>query len=540
LIKLHLSTSYLFLSQENSHQILIEKFLKRCYNLNFAKSLDFQLNFGEVMEERSPKLVATSVKAWLDNPISRASLKFICGKTENGETRLSLAIKKYLGEYVPNGSFADKVACKITKLMIEKGAKAFGVSEKDMKEILKDDIMRRALTNVLEGIAYYGVRKPQITIAPFLVVWNFTHACNLRCKHCYQDAGSFFADELTTEEAKRVIDDFYEAGVVAIAFSGGEPLLRKDFFEVAKYASEKGFYLALATNGTLLTKKIVKRLKETGIEYVEISLDGFEEEHDNFRGIKGAWRRTCEGIKNCVEEGIDTCVATTITKHNYKNIKNLVDFVEKELKAKRFIAFNFIPTRRGKEIITQDIEPEEREELQEFLYSRLIESKCRFFTLSTAPQYARVAMQFGEGPFISTHFANKSSIEMMQGSAKLLGEFIGGCGAGRLYCGLEPNGDVQPCVFIPIKIGNVREKSIKEIWNNSIVLKKMRERDAFIGCGKCEYRYICGGCRARAYAYFDDVQAPDPGCINNKKYWELAKRGEKIKIEVRRKKLFFF
>jgi len=112
---------------------------------------------------------------------------------------------------------------------------------------------------------------------------------------------------------------------------------------------------------------------------------------------------------------------------------------------------------------------------------------------------------------------------MLKGRTKSLTEFIGGCGAGRLYCGMEPNGDIEPCVFIPIKVGNIKEQRLIDIWRNSPILKQIRNRDSFKGCGECEYKYICGGCRARAYAYFNDLQGPDPGCRLNERYWrEIA------------------
>lgn len=150
-----------------------------------------------------------------------------------------------------------------------------------------------------------------------------------------------------------------------------------------------------------------------------------------------------------------------------------------------------------------------------FLYSKLIDRSCPLDVFSTSPQYAVSATEFKDGLSIPTHFANKKALEMLKGKAKSLSEFIGGCGAGRLYCGLEPNGDIQPCVFIPIKIGNIREQTLKDIWQNSPVLEKMRNREKFEGCGECEHRYICGGCRARAYGYFGDVAGPDPGCSKN-------------------------
>jgi radical SAM protein with 4Fe4S-binding SPASM domain len=253
-------------------------------------------------------------------------------------------------------------------------------------------------------------------------------------------------------------------------------------------------------------------------------LDGFEETHDEFRGIKGAWKKTVEGIKNCVDAGIDTCVATTATHYNLKEIPKLMEFAEKELFANRFIVFNYVPTRRGKEIVEEDLSPEEREELLDFLYSKLIDPNCRLDVFSTAPQYAVSSLKYAEGPAVATHFTNKEAMELLRGRTKTLTEFIGGCGAGRLYCGLEPNGDVQPCVFIPIKIGNIREQSLIDIWRNSPVLKEIRDREKFEGCGKCDYKYVCGGCRARAYGYFNDLKAPDPSCSFNKSYWEALKK----------------
>jgi radical SAM protein with 4Fe4S-binding SPASM domain len=343
----------------------------------------------------------------------------------------------------------------------------------------------------------------------------------LRCKHCYENAGPKPApDELTTEEAKHAIDEFVNAGVVALAFSGGEPLVRKDFFEIARYAAEKELYVSVASNGTLITKEVARKMKESGVQYVEISLDGFEKTHDEFRGIQGAWKRTVEGIKNCVEAGLDTCVATTVTHYNLKEIPKLLEFAEKELHANRFIAFNFIPVGKGKEIVDQDLTPQEREELLDFLYSKLVDENRKIDTLSTAPQYAVTSYKFAFGPVVATHFTNRAAIEMLKGRTKSLTEFIGGCGAGRLYCGMEPNGDIEPCVFIPIKVGNIREQSLTSIWRESSVLKQIRNRDLFKGCGECEYKYICGGCRARAYAYFNDLQGPDPGCSINQKYWE--------------------
>ena len=424
--------------------------------------------------------VADTVKTWLGNPISRSLLKWVSKRTEKG-SRLEVALKKYVSE-AGKLSFQEKIAYSIVKLALDKGSESFGVSKEQMTESLKNPMVRRGIANVLEGIGYYGVQRPQTTAAPFLIVWNFTKQCNLRCKHCYENAEPKPApDELTTGEAKHAIDEFANAGAVALSFSGGEPLLRKDFFEVAKYAAEKEFYVSVASNGTLITEKVAQKMKEAGVQYVEISLDGFEKTHDEFRGIQGAWKRTIEGIKNCVEEGLDTGVATTATHYNLKEIPKLVEFIEEGLHAKQLIVFNFIPVSRGKEMVDQDLTPKEREELLDFLYSKLIDNNSKLDSFSTAPQYAVTSHKFAFGPVVATHFTNKAATEMLRGRTKSLTEFIGGCGAGRLYCSMEPNGDIEPCVFIPIKIGNIREQSLVNIWRNSPVLKQIRNRDPFQG-----------------------------------------------------------
>lgn len=465
------------------------------------------------------ELVVKTVNMWLGNPFSRLMLRFVSGRSSHGN-RLELALRSYIGEDVRQ-DFRGRVANRVVRFAIGKGSKSFGVSEMEMRKSLKKPVVRRGIANILEGIAKYGVQRPQTCAAPFLIVWDFTHRCNLRCKHCYQDSDSkAMPDELTTEEARGVIDQFEEAGVVAIAFSGGEPLMRKDFFELARYAADRGFYVTAASNGTLITEETARKIKNAGVEYVEISLDGFEKTHDRFRGIPGMWRKSCQGIRNCVKEGLDTCVAVTVTKWNLKEIPRLMDFVEKDLKARKMIFFNFIPTRRGKDITEQDISPQEREGLLKFLYSKLLDKECKLRVFSTAPQYSKVAREYGEGPTVATHFTNREAIRLLSGRAKTLAEFIGGCGCGRLYAALEPNGDVFSCVFLPVKIGNIRDEKLRDIWDKSEVLKKLRDRNSFKGCGTCPSRYICGGCRARAYGYFGDLQGPDPGCINNLRYWE--------------------
>lgn len=448
----------------------------------------------------------------VNNPITKKSLQGLTAYCEKcGKNRLEVAIELALG-YREDACWKCKLAAKSVKPVLKKGAEAFNVGMDELREKFKDAYWRKGLASVIKGLAFFGVRKPFVPGAPFQVVWDITYACNLRCKHCYATAGKPLPDELTTEEALSIIDKLDRLGVTIISFSGGEPLVRKDIFELTSYAAEKGIYVAIATNGTLIDEETAKKMKENGISYVQISLDGKKETHEAFRGIKGCYDRTIEGIKNAVKHGFFVNVSMTVTKLNYQDVPAVIELCEK-LGVNWFMHYNFIPTGRGREIVDLDITPEQREELLKFLYNRNKTSNISL--LSTAPQFARVALQCEAG-FIPTHFYNIESGERL----RQLAEFIGGCGAGRFYFAIKANGDIQPCVFFPLKVGNIREDDLEDLWLHNQVFEDLRNKDILKGCGSCGYRYYCGGCRARAFNYFGDYLMPDPGCINNKKHWE--------------------
>jgi radical SAM protein with 4Fe4S-binding SPASM domain len=429
-----------------------------------------------------------------------------------GKSYLEIALDRYLGEEVRYHSLEEIFLSNAIKTAIDLGLRTFEIDQDRAKEALRTPYFKNGLLNVLEGISRYGVSKPFRTMAPFLVVWNYTNACNLKCVHCYQRADKPTPDELTTEERLHVVDQLVEDKVSALAFSGGEPLMRRDLFKVAEYAHEKGLYLSVATNGTLLTRDAVESLRRSGVSYVEISLDGAcKETHDSFRGVEGSFDRTLKGIENAVDAGLFTCIAITATKKDLHEIPMIYQLAKK-MKVKRVIVFNFIPTGRGEEIVKYDLSPREREDLMIYLYSQL--AKGHIEALCTAPQYSRVCLQesskAGRDLLSPTHFAALD----FHGKAKQLSDFLGGCGAGRLYCAIQPNGLITPCVFMPIVVGDLRKQSLKDIWLNSEVMDSLRDRDNLKGrCGHCTYKYICGGCRARAYAYYGDYLAPDPGCI---------------------------
>ena len=474
---------------------------------------------------------------YLHKVMDRKFVRYILkNMTEVKKIEKSFAV--YAGVEEPKG-IREKMHAKIVGEAIERGADKFGASPEAVKNFLKDPYMQKAFAVIIRSIAEYGITRPQRLIAPFMVVWNFTKQCNLKCKHCYANATPYPAsDELSLEDKYKVVDELDEAGVAAISFSGGEPLTNKDFMKVARYAKSKGFYLTVATNGTLISEKVAQKLKEVGISYVEISLDGDNAEiHDEFRGVKGAFNATIRGIKNAKSVGLDVGIATTATHENIDSIPKIIDLARK-LKVDRFIVFNFIPTGRGKDIIAEDLTPEERENLMNYLYSEWQKGGMDVF--STCPEYSRIsltAMDEKKGDKISpTHFAEMELPAEFGGAARALTEFIGGCGAGRIYCSVEQNGDIQPCVFIPVTVGNVIKDGFAKAWNTNPILNALRDRDAKnYACHTCPFRYVCGGCRARAYAYHGDLLAPDPGCVLMKSDWEKLTRDNKLELSVETK-----
>ena len=438
-----------------------------------------------------------------------------------GRTVLEAAVDNYVGKTDPECNKCSRFYSRVIGFWIEFLRKSLNVKREKVDKLLADPYARTAVLNIARSFGYFGIKKPLSIYAPFLVVWDFTHKCNLSCKHCYSDSGGIREEELTTAEALDVVDQLADAGVTALAFSGGEPLTRKDFFTVAGHAVDRGRYVSVATNGTLLTREMARKLKQAKIHYVEISIDGATAKtHDAFRGVPGAFDGAVTGLKNAVAEDLTACIATTVTKSNLEEMPAIIDLAI-EIGVERFTYFNFVPTGRGKEHFDQDLSAEEREKLMLYLMNRMSKG-CKTTILTTAPQLARVALQC-QGPEgtgeVTMSMAHMQTVKVSK-KAVPLADFIGGCGAGRLYCSLSPQGDVHPCVFFPVTVGNLKKEKFSDVWLNAEMFKTLRDRSKLKGaCGSCSYKFICGGCRARANAYHDDYLASDPGCV-------LAKEAE--------------
>jgi radical SAM protein with 4Fe4S-binding SPASM domain len=396
-------------------------------------------------------------------------------------------------------------------LFFELGRSVFGQTREEIKEKLSDPLFQHGIALTMRSVAQYGLRHPQIFSAPPVVVWNFTNACNLKCKHCYQEAGRKLKGELDLAARLDVVDQLADEDVFSIAFSGGEPLMDQHLWKVLERTYQRNLYASIATNGTLVTKEVAQKIADCRVNYVEISLDSTKPEvHDEFRGVPGFWEKAVRGIENAVaQEGFEVGVASTITQINIDELENLIQLA-KNLGADKFYAFNFIPTGRGKKMADLDLTPQQREQMLNILYQHYMMGDI--VCMTTSPQYARVCMTNSEEQLVPT-----SHYTAMKGKkAKTLAEFIGGCGVGRAYCSIQPDGIVTPCVFMPLPVGDLKKEKFIDIWNHSPILADIRVRDDLKGhCGQCEFRSACGGCRARAYAYFGDYKAPDPGCINN-------------------------
>ncbi len=337
---------------------------------------------------------------------------------------------------------------------------------------------------------------------PRLVAWELTNACNLACIHCRASAiKEPSQDELSTAEAKHFVDELAEYKPIII-LTGGEPLLRADVYEIARYATGRGLRVVLATNGTLLTHEIARRLKEAGIQRVSISIDGATPHtHDTFRGEHGAFEAALRGIEILKQEGISFQINTTITKRNLDEIPRIYDLAL-DLKASALHIFLLVPTGRGEEIVEDEIPPQDYERVLNWFYDKSKYKKLQL-KATCAPHYFRIMRQRAKAEGISITKETHGFEAMTKG-----------CLGGSAFCFVSSKGDVYPCGYLPALAGNIRQKPFAMIWEKSHVFNDLRDPNRLKGkCGACEYRTVCGGCRARAYAATGDYLDEEPYCV---------------------------
>ncbi|MEW6409386.1 MAG: radical SAM protein [Nitrospirota bacterium] len=368
---------------------------------------------------------------------------------------------------------------------------------------------------------------------PKLIAWEVTRSCVLNCIHC-RAAAKYgpYPDELTTEECLRFLDDVVELyktnaesrmpnvetsssirtstigpqqSVVnnppIIILTGGEPMMREDIYEIAKYGTEKGLRMVMAPCGLMVTEETAKKIKESGIKRISLSIDGATaESHDAFRRVDGAFDAVMKAVESCKKVGLEFQVNTTITKYNVKEVPAILDLVVR-LGAVAYHPFLLVPTGRGKDLADQEISPEEYEKVLTWIYEQREKASIQFKP-TCAPHYYRIFRQ-------KEREKGRSVSPQIHG----LDAMTKGCMGGQSFAFVSHTGKVQICGFLEEEAGDIRKEPFSEIWKESKLFNEMRDIDHYHGkCGICEYRKVCSGCRARAYALTGDYLGEEPYC----------------------------
>lgn len=351
-----------------------------------------------------------------------------------------------------------------------------------------------------------------------VVVWNMGRRCNLKCVHCYAQSKDIeYTNELTTQQGKELIDDLAQFGAPVILFSGGEPLMRQDLPELAMYARSKGMRAVISTNGTLIDKKMAKVLKEIGLSYVGVSLDGMKETNDKFRGVKGAFDLALQGMRNCLAEGIKVGLRFTINKKNVKDIPAIFDLLEKE-KIPRVCFYHLVYAGRGSKLVKEELSHEESRKTLDLIMERTKAMHERGF-----PMEVLTVDNHCDGPYVYFRLLKEDPkrakdvlelLQMNQGNSTGIGI---GC--------VSWDGSVHADQFWRhYSFGNVKERKFSEIWTDTSneLMKGLKNRKALIKanadrCARCKWFDICNGnFRVRAEAIYGNVWADDPACYLTK------------------------
>ena len=387
-------------------------------------------------------------------------------------------------------------------------------------------------------------QNPQLS-KPRLIFWEVTKGCNLRCIHCRASATELSSPtDLPTSRALDMITQIAGYASPILVLSGGEPLYRRDIFQLARFATDKGLRVALATNGTMVTKELARRIVDSGVRRVSISLDGSDSlTHDTFRGIPGAFDAAVYGLRNLKELGMSVQINMTIARHNARQLPQVLDLA-RNLGADALHTFLLVPVGCGVDIATEQmVAPEEYEAMLNWFYDRSLEGGIEL-KATCAPHYVRVARQRragdrrtadsaapaigpadmmmpgATGVMIHPHGSHPAVVAKNAEHAGTGGHPDGmnamtkGCLAGTGVCFISHEGEVFPCGYLPAIAGDLRKQTFADVWENSAVFNELRDTDNLKGkCGCCEFRNICMGCRARAYAASGDYLDEEPFCI---------------------------
>lgn len=340
---------------------------------------------------------------------------------------------------------------------------------------------------------------------PRLIAWEITRSCEFNCIHC-RAAARFgpYQNELRTGEILRTLDNVAKFAKPIIILTGGDPLLRDDVFEIACYGTQLGLRMVMAPCGKPITDVTVRKLLDSGIRRISVSLDGATaESHDAFRRVSGAFEGAMQVIEAARRNGLEFQVNTTITKQNLKELPQILELTVK-LGAVAFNPFLLVPTGRGKELSDQEISPEEYEKVLNWIYEKR-DSQPIQFRATCAPHYFRIFRQ-----------REREKGRTVTPQTHGLDAMSKGCMGGQSFAFISHVGKVQICGFLETECGDIREANydFEQIWNTSPVFLAMRDLDNYNGrCGYCEYRTVCGGCRARAFATTGNYLDEEPYCV---------------------------
>jgi AdoMet-dependent heme synthase len=395
---------------------------------------------------------------------------------------------------------------------------------------------------------------------PRLIFWELTKGCNLRCIHCRASATELSSpNDLSTGAAKAIMDQIAEVSSPILVLSGGEPLFRSDIFDLARYGTEKGFRVALATNGTLVTKQVARQIVESGVKRVAISLDGADAAtHDAFRGIPGAFDAAITGFRNLKDLGMSVQINTTIARHNAHQLPLVLDLA-KWIGADALHTFLLVPVGCGVDIAAEQmVPPEEYERMLNWFYDQSLTGGIEL-KATCAPHYFRVVRQrrAAEGRSAAAARAAHDVMHQAHGGSEVIpananshrigptemtmpgstgielkahgvGQPVGhpgahpsdmnamtkGCLAGTAVCFISHRGEVYPCGYLPALAGDLKKQRFADIWENSFVFNQLRDVNNLNGkCGCCEFRNVCMGCRARAFAATGNYLDEEPFCV---------------------------
>ena len=336
-----------------------------------------------------------------------------------------------------------------------------------------------------------------------LVAWEVTRTCNLNCVHCRaaSERGPY-PGELNRDKCREILEQIALIDKPIIILTGGEPLLRKDIFDLALHGTQLGLRMVMASNGTLLNPQTAEKIKSSGIKRVSISIDGANApEHDQFRKVPGAYRGALEGIDILKKAHIEFQINTTVTKHNVHQIQEILNLAI-ELGAAAHHIFLLVPTGRARDMVNQEIEALEYENLLRWFYTMRNEVPLHL-KATCAPHYYRILRQ-------EAHTKG----EKVDYETFGLDAVTRGCLGGTSFCFISHDGVVQPCGYLELNSGDLKTSSFGSVWQNSEIFKQLRDSSAYKGkCGRCEYLKFCGGCRARAFEATGDFLAEEPLCM---------------------------